>query len=394
MPPKKLTAAQLQALADEEKAAKKKAANKLKNEKAHKKRKENPKQCPLCLENFCSKQALNLHFERFHRGMRLTGETDPNDSSIYLVDKKSFLVGTHWEKKYFDVILMCLPTLNIQGQALDKVGVWSTRAQEENVEEGIWSVQKLKDTLWNLGLHAKRNTKLFIVCKEFELQIVFHLLEAWRFQFLQMETIATAQVSLVQPSQHTKELAVYTVHAKYLESQDANTTTSSYAKGTANSGVPLKNDAPSLFDQKLESLISASARAQGRIEDSMYAALSDGIDKPSKLKAKGWMDLYKHLLYGGKESLEGELDVLSLFWDGMWDEQGVAKKIAWPRIKLVSFFGLDSKEDAIVQEHGKIEPQAIVEQACVGNVEPPQEERPLISIPLNKARPSCMQYSL
>ena len=380
MPPKKLTPAQQEALEKEEKEAERKAARKLKNEIAHKKRKENPKQCPICVATCCSLQALRLHFERFHKGFRLTGSTDPDDASIYLFDKQSFLVGTEWENKKFDVILMCLPTLNIQGQVLDRHGVWSTSAKEENVEEGIWSVKKLKDTLWNLGLHAKANTKLFIVCKEFELQIVFHLLEAWRFQFLQMETIATAQVSVVQPPQHTKELAIYTVHAKYLHSQDANSTTSSYAKATANCGLPLKNDAPSLFEQKVESLMSASARAQGRIEDSMYAALSDGIDKPSKLKAKGWMDLYKHLLYGGKESLEGELDVLSLFWDGMRDEEGVAKKIAWARIKLVSFFGLDKEEDAIVQEHGKIEPQA--------------QEPPPISIPLNKARASCMQYSL
>ena len=64
----------------------------------------------------------------------------------------------------------------------------------------------------------------------------------------------------------------------------------------------------------------------------------------------------------------------------MRDEEGVAKKIAWARIKLVSFFGLDKEEDAIVQEHRKIEPQA--------------QEPPPISIPLNKARASCMQYSL
>ena len=311
--------------------------------------------------------------------MRLTGETDPNDNSVYLVDKTSFLVGTDWEKKSFDIISMCLPPLNIKGQALEKSGAWSTRSQDESVEERIWSVKKLKDTLWNLGLHANEDTKFFIVCKEFELQIVFHLLEAWRFQFVQMETIATAQVG-------TKELAVYVVHARYLQSANANAATASYAQATANSGVLLENYAPTLFDQKIESLRCA----QG-IGDSMYAALSDSIDKPSKLKAKGWNDLFKFLMYGGKEILKGELDVLSLFWDGLLDGEGVAKKNAWDRIKLVSFFGLDSEENAIVQEHGKIEPPQARVEACVGNVEPPQ--RPPISIRLNKA-PSCMQYSL
>ena len=107
MPPKRSTAAQQEAAAraaEEVKAAQKKAAIKLKNETAHKKRKENPKQCPLCVQTCVSFQALSLHFERWHKGMRLTGETNPNDSSIYLVDKKSFLVGIHWEKKSFDVI--------------------------------------------------------------------------------------------------------------------------------------------------------------------------------------------------------------------------------------------------------------------------------------------------